>query len=72
MDNPTATGPFSRSKNREKNIEKKISLHNNQAKKELRERKLSCIRPVRGIKSWKNCRKYLFYRGVILISRYEN
>ncbi len=23
MDNPTATGPFSRSKNREKNIEKK-------------------------------------------------
>lgn len=32
---PTGCRPFSRSKNREKNIENKFVLHNNQAKKEL-------------------------------------
>jgi len=35
MEYPTRFRPFSRSKNREKNIENKSVLHNNQAKKEL-------------------------------------
>jgi len=35
MGYPTTLRPFSRSKNREKNIENKFVLHNNQAKKEL-------------------------------------
>lgn len=36
MDYPTHPRPFSRSKNREKNIENKFAVHNNQVKKELR------------------------------------
>jgi hypothetical protein len=36
MNYPTAHRPFSRGKNREKNIENKFVLHNNQPKKELR------------------------------------
>lgn len=37
MEYPTGFRPFSRCKNREKNIGNNFVLHNNQAKKELQE-----------------------------------
>jgi hypothetical protein len=42
MKYPTATRPFSRSKNREKNTGNNFVLHNKQAKKELAQDKKTC------------------------------
>lgn len=60
---PTGCRPFSRSKNREKNIENKFVLHNNQAKKELQAYKTRCRQPVWGTKKPKIGRICIFTWG---------